>query len=205
MSRLLAFGCSYTYGQGLEEHKKITSNPSSLAWPSRLANFLNLSCYNLSVPGASNKLIWYKAIKEKYSKDDTVIFLWTHLNRSSIIRNNGTVLNIGPWSKGNIEKTYYKFYHNEYQSNLDLNMRMSQISLYLDNLGIRNYHTLAVDKEVDILDFNKAKILKTSFHTIRGRHGLALDNGHPDSKAQEEFATSLYNELKEIHNEATIQ
>ena len=157
------------------------------------------------MPGASNKLIWYKAIKEKYSKDDIAIFLWTHLNRSSVIRSNGTVLNIGPWSKGNIEKTYYKFYHNEYQSNLDLNMRMSHISLYLDNLGIRNYHTLAVDKEVDILDFNKAKILETSFHTIRGKHGLALDEGHPDSNAQEEFATSVYNELKEIHSEATIQ
>ena len=205
MSNLVALGCSYTYGQGLEDCLRPTTTPSNLAWPSVLASLLNLKCKNLAIPGASNKLIWYKAIQEKFNKDDIVVFLWTHLNRSSIIRENRTVLNRGPWSKGNIEKTYYKFYHNEYQSNLDLNMRMSQIAFYLDKQGIRNYHTLAVDKEVEIMDFNQAKILKTSFHTIRGKHGLSLDSGHPDSKAQNEFATSLHNEIKEIHNEAAIQ
>jgi len=59
--RLIAFGCSYTYGAGLEDcftppigHGPI---PSKFAWPQLVANELNMECINMSSSGASNKEI----------------------------------------------------------------------------------------------------------------------------------------------------
>ena len=62
MNRLIAFGCSNTFGQALEdcwdyEKNDVGEYPSKLAWPSVLSKKLDLECHNHALPGASNKLI----------------------------------------------------------------------------------------------------------------------------------------------------
>ena len=74
MSRLVAFGCSYTYGYGLSdchiEPNKPGPNPSKLAWPSLLANMLDLEVVNCSNIGASNIHILWRLINFDFKNDD---------------------------------------------------------------------------------------------------------------------------------------
>ena len=209
MSRLIAFGCSYTFGHGLEDclskNRKAPTKPSRYAWPKVLSTMMNLDCINLGIAGASNKHIWYKALTTEYQEGDIVVFLWSHIARWCKITDYDKVQNVGNWTGGKMGKCYYSFLQNDYDSNLDLNLRVDHISLYLDKLGIRSYHCYAVDRETSILDFNSAISLKTSFQDIRGKHGLAEDKKHPDKFAHIEFADSLYKEIKERTDEITIQ
>lgn len=194
--RLLTFGCSYTYGSGLSDSHPI--RPSKHAWPNVLAKMLGRKCLNLGSPGASNKRIWCLASREQYQQDDIVVFLWTHIERYSIVQLDGRIVDIGPWNTDKIGHAYYRYFQNTKDSNVELNCKLSQIKLYLNNLGIRNYHCFAAEYEVDLVDFNSdARKIKTSFDQIRSRHGVGTDGFHPNEDAHREFATSLYKELKD--------
>lgn len=196
MSRLLAFGCSYTFGSGLVEESR-SSSPNERAWPNVLAKLLNRECLNRGSPGASNKTIWCLASREEYQQDDIVIFLWTHIERYSVVQLDGRIVDIGPWTKDKMGTAYYRYFQNTRDSNVELNCKLSQIKSYLDRLRIRNYHCFAAEAEVELADFNKGiKKLKTSFDEIRLRNGVGSDGFHPDEDAHREFATSLYKELK---------
>ena len=98
MSRLLAFGCSNTYGHGLRDiclpNKTIPDEkkgPSKSAWPQVLAELLGIECQNISWPGASCKWISYQSLNYDIKLDDIVIFMWTYTNRSCIISEDDTV------------------------------------------------------------------------------------------------------------------
>jgi len=91
MSRLIAFGCSHTYGMGLkdsfvkEEMFKPQINPSKHAWPSLLAKKLGYECINLSIPGGSNLEILYSIMEFKFHTDDKVVVGWTSPLRDIIL------------------------------------------------------------------------------------------------------------------------
>lgn len=91
MSRLIAFGCSHTYGMGLEdsfvkeELFKPHTNPSKHAWPNLLAKKLGYECINLSIPGGSNLEILYSIMEFKFHADDKVVVGWTSPLRDIIL------------------------------------------------------------------------------------------------------------------------
>ena len=70
--RVIAFGCSFTFGHGLPDCFNPPKNPgkapSKYAWPSLVANELNVKCINKSLPGSSNKRIWHNIGKFKFKK-----------------------------------------------------------------------------------------------------------------------------------------
>ena len=91
MNRLIAFGCSNTFGQALEdcwnyEKKDVGEHHSKLAWPSVLSKKLNLECHNHALPGASNKLIMNQIISFPFAPNDTVVIMWSYLDRYHIDR-----------------------------------------------------------------------------------------------------------------------
>jgi hypothetical protein len=195
MGRLLAFGCSYTFGVDLGDWP--SEYPSEYAWPNILANLLDKECLNRGSPGASNKTIWCLAAREQYRQDDIVIFLWTHIERYSVVQLDNRIVDIGPWTTNKMGTAYYRYFQNTRDSNVELNCKLSQIKFYLDKLKIQNYHCFAAEDEVELADFNRdVKKLKTSFDEIRSRHGVTSDGFHPDKDAHREFAISLYKELK---------
>ena len=77
MSRLIAFGDSFAYGQGLNGVNSPHTHAHSGAWPTKLADTLGLECINQAKPGASNKLIWYLATLFDIRPDDVVVFGWS--------------------------------------------------------------------------------------------------------------------------------
>lgn len=92
MSRLIAFGCSSTFGQGLpdcnEDCHLEKSKPSKFAWPSVLADLLGLECVNMSAPGSSNKRIMYTVMNFDFKESDTVYILWSLPERHAIFSKN---------------------------------------------------------------------------------------------------------------------
>ena len=100
MSRLIAFGCSITYGHGLPDCYQANRipgpTPSVSAWPSLLAKELGLECINLGECGSTNKGILMKILGAKYKPGDIVVILWTFHQRASLFEDNGTRLDIIP-------------------------------------------------------------------------------------------------------------
>lgn len=97
MKRLIAFGCSHTYGMGLEdsfieeEPFKPYISPSKYAWPNLLAEQLDRECVNLSIPGGSNLEILYSILDFKFQKSDSVVVGWTSPLRDIVVYPESTV------------------------------------------------------------------------------------------------------------------
>jgi hypothetical protein len=110
MSRLIAFGCSYTYGHGLEDCHVEPNNPglshSKLAWPSLLANMLNLEVVNCSNPGASNIHIFWKLLNFKFNDDDLCVVMWSHFGRQpfSNLKYNSSIIEWDNYDRGVIKR-----------------------------------------------------------------------------------------------------
>lgn len=82
MERLIAFGCSHTYGMSLEDNftkDKFSAGykSSKHAWPEILADKLNLECVNNGICAASNLEILISILRQQYHCNDTVFVLWT--------------------------------------------------------------------------------------------------------------------------------
>lgn len=89
MSRLITFGCSLTYGQGLldcvdkNDVNTAGPKPSNLGWAATVAKELNLEIINQGNPGASNLEILYKILQFDFKEDDTVVAMWTYSFRDT--------------------------------------------------------------------------------------------------------------------------
>jgi len=84
MNRIISFGCSHTFGMGLQDvylgnKKKFEppNYPSMYAWPQIIANDLNLECINKGICAASNLQILNEIISFEFNSLDKVYVLWT--------------------------------------------------------------------------------------------------------------------------------
>lgn len=84
MNRLIAFGCSHTYGMGLSDCYLGKNNnftpgplPSAYAWPSLISEKSGLECVNKGICGASNLEILTEITQFDFKKNDKVIVAWT--------------------------------------------------------------------------------------------------------------------------------
>lgn len=208
MSRLIAFGCSYTYGEGLddcwtgEEHGP---NPSKLAWPSLIADKLNLEVYNHGKPGTSNKHIWYEILNYDFHRDDTVIILWTHFNRSCVIRDDGTTKRLLPGDTAikpsRFTKNYYLEYWTATDALLDSFNRINYIDYYLKSKGIAVYH-FTVEIDYKIPSWSKANLISVPF--FWHRLDRALDGVHPGIKSHKKMVKTMLKHIAGDNIERTI-
>jgi hypothetical protein len=187
--KIVAFGCSYTYGHGLLDclqEDKITqgSEPSTLAFPSLVAKKLNCEVINLGKSGNSNKEIWNDVVNFNFQKDDIAIITWTYFSRFCIIKSD-SIRRINPWN--NKEKLYYMNYSNRHDMVLDFHCRSNHINLYLNNIGIRNYNFVVEEQENNIPKWNKSVILGL-FKKI----DQANDDCHPGILSHTKFSEEIY-------------
>lgn len=154
MSRLLAFGCSITYGEGLSDCLNIADNPpltsSKYAWPSVLGKTLTRTVLNLGEGGAANKRICNKILNEKYNLSDVVVILWSSFSRTTYFTDFDGIINVQPSQLDNykfnppihlkIKKTFYKRMFFDTNQNIENYNSINLAKLYLDSKGIPNYH-----------------------------------------------------------------
>ena len=97
MSRILAFGDSWTKGHGVEEDIQYKENPTpppfidklreQNSWPNQLANLMDIPAINFGVCGIGNRKI-LNIVKETISSgfvntDDIILIMWSYPYRDS--------------------------------------------------------------------------------------------------------------------------
>lgn len=186
MDRLVTFGCSLTYGQYLD-------NSSEQSWPSVLAKKLGIVCDNQAVNGASTKQIWWNIINYDFSPQDTVIILWSHLDRWCIIKSDQVEsLNVWDVEKNHKTRTYYEHIHDDYDMLVQYLLMVNHAKQYLDSQRVAKQIHLTANPIDQNFIWNQTEFVPVDMSYIRKQFPKAQDNHHPGSEAHKEFAKQVY-------------
>ena len=207
MSRLIAFGCSNTFGQGLPDCHIVNKagkfypglHPSKHAWPSKLGKLLGVEqVINMGKPGSSNKQIWNTIINFDFLDDDLVVCHWSLIHRSCIFYPNKDLIALGLWAipEMNIGSAYQKYLA---VTDSDYNL-MIESCAYIDHahLSLKNrvkhlYHVVFRSDEFT----NKPSWCSFDFVTEAGYYKshfpLALDNAHTGVQGHKKLAKDIFN------------
>jgi hypothetical protein len=207
MSRLIAFGCSNTYGQGLPDcHFKNKAggsfpgtHPSKHAWPEQLGKLLNVQqVINMSKPGSSNKQIWHTIFNFNFEPDDFVVCHWSLIHRSCIFYPNKELLGLGIWPIpevhiGNAYRRYVTTVDSDYNLMIESCAFIDHAHLFLINKVQHLYHVVFKKDEFT----NKPSWCNFNFVTEAGYYNshfpLALDNAHTGLQGHKELAKDIFN------------
>lgn len=159
MSRLIAFGCSNTLGEGLPDCRSRMnpkhSRPSSLAWPSCLAQLLGCKTVNLGHGGASNKFIANRILEYDFQPQDQVVILWSSFARHCVFKttDKADYLRLLPSdldrSAGSLQhcaadktatKAYYRHLYSDRDRIFENFLLINHAKLWLDKHAIANWH-----------------------------------------------------------------
>lgn len=221
--RLVAFGCSNTQGHNLpgsvlhEDPKQ--SFPSKFAWPSYLAERMNLECVNLGHGGSSNKLITKRILDTDFLENDCVVVLWTHFVRNHIFSRDRHATRLLPadcdrsidtaiamsiktgtqFDPKNTQLYFQKFYSRE-DSTWENLVKINFAKQVLDNKGLENYHFFWNPDEdkfrnIDIPDWNRVDLDVLEFDT---QLGFADNEGHYSQAAHKKAAEDLFERIQRL-------
>ena len=202
MSRLVAFGCSLTYGHGLPDcfvpPDDAGPEPSKFSWPQILANAMGKECINLSSPGSSNKRIWHNIVNFKFKADDIVFILWSYPIRSAVLNDRHSVQNIGPWLIDSDSATN-KFYdlYTDYDIEMQSKLFISHSNLFLKSQDIVVYNLIIDNRFIDFLTLGsiREQHLPLFIYSYCYKYPLALDGKHPGVECNLAFARDILSYL----------
>ena len=157
--RLITVGCSQTYGHALpdcyvedsrtDDGLGVAEQPSKMAFPQLIGDYLELEVCNLSWPGGSTKNMWYELVHFDYKPTDKVLCVWTFANRSMIVK-RGKKMHLGIWpSLVPMNKAYQKFVATS-NSDEDLELQSYQ---YMDHA-----HKVVAPQVESILHYKLSKV-----------------------------------------------
>ena len=202
LSRLVAFGCSNTYGASLDIYPEDFNiiNPSQFAWPQILSELLKLRCVNQGVRGASNKQILHNILNFEFEENDIVFVCWTHTERSCIICSD-EIIHLLPRFKHSKNtalrkknESFYRHIYNPHDRIIECFFYYNLASYHLKTKQIEHRFTLyephafAVD-----IPWNRAPFLNTFFARFSYDYPKALDGRHPGKEAHQKFALEIAN------------
>lgn len=208
MNKLVCYGCSITYGEGLsdcwnKELKSPLDYPSKLSWPAILSHKLKCDYENRSVSGISNKAISHKILNTDFSSDETVVILWTFFERSCILENILDSIRIIPTDGNNtnftlrtrsINKTYYSSFFTEYDVMFQNFTFMNHTRDFLCRKNIKNYHFI-IDAN-KIYPIPKWNTMDINYIQINWKLPKALDDHHPGELAHIDIASQMQKIIK---------
>ena len=207
MPRLVTFGCSLTYGHGLEDCFVPPVHPgpkhSNLAWPTIVADKFNLKLENHSQPGLSNRGILHKILEFEHEKNDIVVIMWTNVYRWSKIQIN-RIENYGLW----LDTPYVKMLA-EHADEYDLTLtsaHCANLSYHhlKEKTDVRQIHIISgsgikydTPWRMDSFQWNQVKFENYGFG-LRDKYPLALDNAHPGPEAHKQFAKLVVKSIDKV-------
>jgi hypothetical protein len=202
MSRLIAFGCSITYGHGLPDCFSppggFGPTPSNLAWPSLLGKKLEKSTVvNNADPGASNLQILWKILNYEFQHDDICVVYWSFYERLDIVRleldsTKTHRLQLGDLDKDFLSRPGY-IKHNTIRNFLMIH----HAALFLEDMGIPYFF---LDRPTFKLEGKLSEYLSSKNYDNTQidqvfKIDLALDKAHPGIKSQEKIANYIHSKL----------
>lgn len=204
MSRLIALGCSYTYGHGLPDchipPNKPGPNHSKLSWASILAQKLNLELVNMAKPGISNIHILWQLLNFDFKDDDTCVTMWTHFNRHpvSILNDDSSIMYWGSYD----DVKYVSGVEHLVDKNLLLKNFISihHAHLYLRLKNIKHNFLVITWPEVtyQVPSALFMPVFLKGVHLANMLVDKALDNLHPGIKSHQNIANFIYEKFNVI-------
>lgn len=193
--RLITFGCSYTYGHGLDDcfvpPIHAGKSPSKLAWPSLVSNSMNFELVNNSQCGSSNLEILFRILQFNFISTDQIIIMWSFPDRDMVFR-NGSILQI-IWQDKSIFK-HWSEVHTEEDMAIRTWFYIQHSSLFLQSKNLKYYNIFANYNylknyrpnfmEIDFLDYDMSEKLD-----------YALDNKHPGPITHKRLAERIMKKL----------
>lgn len=208
MSRLIAFGCSFTYGQGLpycsvgNNWSDFSKTPSEFAWPAKLGNLLDISVVNKGYPGASNIEILYHILNFKFEENDIAILMWSLPNRDLYFlpgkNKKKPFRQIGLWLRGmSFISNYWIKKIDEHDCCTKSWIYMNHAELYLKSKKITYIHYPAFPKE---LERCKPPFVCLDYYFDHGFKTVdtCINDDHPGINSHKETALSIYKILNDL-------
>ena len=203
MGRLVVFGCSNTYGQGLLDPKKEV-------WGALLANLLKREFVNNGKPGASNKYIAHAINEFVFKPDDVVIIAWSYLNRSCVLYEPLTcesevIEDISKLSKNisaNLARQknedsvmYFKHFYNDFDSEFTNAVFMDFSIDLLISKKIEFRQLFVHPKDTPNPRHKDTNSFSLFFKDFYDRYPKAADKSHMGEQGNSVLAKAMYNEL----------
>lgn len=210
MLKLLTFGCSNTYGYGLDPTWKEYNNgdnPSKMAWPQVLGNALKRKTVNRSRPGSSNREILWRILNcDQYSSKDIVVILWTFTTRYALISEPGQLfpdqLSVPSWPGAAEVGPYYEKYKtvafNEYDSAIESLHFIDYADRFLKDRVRYVMHYVSDNALLNLNEpYTQVKLISNG-NKILNQHDKALDDKHPGAQAHAAFAAQISKDLRQL-------
>lgn len=200
MSRLIVFGCSLAYGVGLPDCWPDTKKPSKFCWPELIAKSMNRKLVNKSVPGSSNKRIWYTISRFKFKPDDVVIISWSYPNRYSIIKHPWDIRNLRHNATEDLDSmAYYEHVYSFYDLAVMSKLYAESANRMLTDKGITTYN-LTVDKHYRYMTLGQPNVVPMYMSVYEETYPKALDNDHLGLEGHKAFAADFMNRVGIKHS-----
>ena len=197
MSRLIAFGCSLTFGHGLPDchipPRDPGYTPSKYSWPAVLSSLLDRECINLANPGSSNKRIWKTIIDFDYTPSDIVFILWSYPERSAILNKND-IQDIGPWMEDTVSKHYYESGYSKHDALVQSQLFISHANGFFKEKNITVYNLIVKKSFNHVFTLGGNTITHVPLYMcddFRYYYPKALDIHHPGDECHRVFAESI--------------
>jgi hypothetical protein len=206
-NRLVAFGCSFTFGHGLpdcydkENNRHPGKYPSKYSWANTYANNLGVPCLNKSRCGSSITRIAWDVYNFKFNTNDIAVIMWTLPNRTGYITDD-KVVNEFEWF--NIEDKKNNFYFKNIDSEIfNLFNYVNAINGIEKHLNRKKIRYLNLEFENSLNLFKKNNMLELHRNLNFDNHDvfladvppehfdLAIDGRHPGHKSHNWYAKML--------------
>ena len=142
--KVKSFGCSFIYGSDLADDpvgRRILP-PSKLAWPSLVAQHMNLPYQSYAFPGSGNLRILEQLLCQ-VSTDDPALFIvgWSWIDRFDYVDAPDQYTRhpwktIGPGQATDLSRLYFKNFHTQFRDKL---VTLGYIKLAIDTLKQKNH------------------------------------------------------------------
>lgn len=204
MSRLLAYGCSFTFGQGLPDTYPHNTAPSKFAWPALLGEKLNREVVNYGLMGAGNQEIFNKVLTTEFESDDLIVIMWSQFARHDFFRYKE--LPKGYRLNTDTAREFLKYNPIEEQwwidNNRDRNwLTIHHCNLYLDSLNLRSLSIVGI-VEKDTYPFPELEIpnLIRDQYALDWKVDFGLDKGeeggsHPGLESHKSISQIFYDRI----------
>jgi hypothetical protein len=195
MTRLIAFGDSYTFGHYLP-------SPAEQAWPAWLGEMLGCTVVNCAHPGASNIEILTEILNFEFKPADIVVVGWTFIERDLIYKKSfirklfkrQEHTPVSAWIDHEESKQWLSV-HNDYDLAVRSGLYIHHAELYLNSLNLKHYHFFAQPSNNKMPEWiHKPSCLIDQFEFTRV--DVAEDNKHPGVRSHYLTALELYKHVK---------
>tara|TARA_B100000242_G_C43037878_1_gene483980 strand:- start:1198 stop:1830 length:633 start_codon:yes stop_codon:yes gene_type:complete len=195
------FGCSHTFGHGLEDCYDAETGwpalkPSKKAWPSILQELgLYDVCYNFSKVGASSDEVLKQILaldRFELKRCDYFIVLWPSFTRRSVYNKNKKLETYRIQDDNPKATDFYKI-TDQYELKYNYYKNILIANLYLKDFKFYNFFTDLSDMDEhfefcpNLTEFQH-KFSRIDFQYILKKHNKALDNVHLGADGHAELA-----------------